>query len=514
MRHHAGHHGNDEHDDLRRQRHEIRQRRPGAQPDQAPADAEHASPRPAAVDVARVGHRCAAARQGCSRAARKRIAGRRDRERRCHHERQVGSQRPKHVEEAEDFLRAASCRRSTTPARRRSRRRSWRRPPHAQPPNPCRMIATTHDAVAMKMRSLRSSAPTAARCRKRRGPTCSRRRAARRIRPAGRRHDQSPASRHVRHRHRIAGEPARQRRRDQPGDERDPPGPVAALERQQPGKNATDAGDPAGQHHQQDRRRADQGAADQGRYRIEWQHWLSPAIFICRARRYLVHAIYRSTTTLGHSAAGALDRPFISASMQRELPERPCHGFHPDARDRGHPRAHARFIEEHVLPLESDPENFSEHENIPTERLEPVRAKAKAAGLWAPQSPKEYGGMGLPIVAWAVMYEEAARSIFGPLALNCMAPDDGNMNVLAKRRHAGAEGQVAAPDRRGQGALDLRDDRAGAGRRLRPEHDPYPRREEGRPLGHQRPQVVHHRRRRRRAFHPGRAHLGRQAARA
>ena len=61
-----------------------------------------------------------------------------------------------------------------------------------------------------------------------------------------------------------------------------------------------------------------------------------------------------------------------------------------------------------------------------------MRDKAKKAGLWAPQSPKEYGGMDLPIVAWAVMYEEAARSLFGPLAMNCMAPDDGNMNVLKK----------------------------------------------------------------------------------
>jgi acyl-CoA dehydrogenase len=88
------------------------------------------------------------------------------------------------------------------------------------------------------------------------------------------------------------------------------------------------------------------------------------------------------------------------------------------------------FIEEHVLPLEADPANFSDHENIPDERLSPVRAKARAAGLWAPQSPKAFGGMELPIVAWAVMYEEAARSLFGPLALNCMAPDDGNMNLL------------------------------------------------------------------------------------
>jgi acyl-CoA dehydrogenase len=90
------------------------------------------------------------------------------------------------------------------------------------------------------------------------------------------------------------------------------------------------------------------------------------------------------------------------------------------------------FVAEHVLPLESDPANFADHENIPHDRLEPVRAKAKAAGLWAPQSPKELGGMGLPVGAWPAVYEEAARSIFGPLAINCMAPDDGNMNLLAK----------------------------------------------------------------------------------
>jgi len=96
------------------------------------------------------------------------------------------------------------------------------------------------------------------------------------------------------------------------------------------------------------------------------------------------------------------------------------------------------FVEEHVLPLESDPANFADHENIPHERLAPVREKAKKAGLWAPQAPKEYGGMGLPIVAWAAIYEEAARSIFGPLAIHCMAPDDGNMNLLAR---AGTQAQ-------------------------------------------------------------------------
>src|SRR5665213_3303356 len=38
----------------------------------------------------------------------------------------------------------------------------------------------------------------------------------------------------------------------------------------------------------------------------------------------------------------------------------------------------------------------------------------------------------LPLVAWATVYEEAARSVFGPLAINCSAPDDGNMNLLAR----------------------------------------------------------------------------------
>ncbi len=90
------------------------------------------------------------------------------------------------------------------------------------------------------------------------------------------------------------------------------------------------------------------------------------------------------------------------------------------------------FIAEHVLPLEANPESFSDHENIPHHKLAPVREKAKAAGLWAPQSPKEFGGMALPVVAWAAIYEEAARSIFGPVAINCMAPDDGNMNLLSK----------------------------------------------------------------------------------
>lgn len=90
------------------------------------------------------------------------------------------------------------------------------------------------------------------------------------------------------------------------------------------------------------------------------------------------------------------------------------------------------FVEAHVLPLEADRASYDAHENIRVDVLAPLRDKAKAAGLWAPQMPKARGGLGLPMVGWAAFYEEANRSIFGPLAFNCAAPDDGNMNVLNK----------------------------------------------------------------------------------
>lgn len=90
------------------------------------------------------------------------------------------------------------------------------------------------------------------------------------------------------------------------------------------------------------------------------------------------------------------------------------------------------FVETQVLPLEADRANYDAHENISLDVLAPLRARARAAGLWAPQMPKERGGLGLPMVGWAAFYEEANRSIFGPLAFNCAAPDDGNMNVLNK----------------------------------------------------------------------------------
>ncbi len=90
------------------------------------------------------------------------------------------------------------------------------------------------------------------------------------------------------------------------------------------------------------------------------------------------------------------------------------------------------FIANEVMPLETDPDSFNEYHNIKLSLLGEMRAKARAAGLWAPQMPKERGGLGLTVTGWAAFYEEASRSIFGAVILNCQAPDDGNMSVLNK----------------------------------------------------------------------------------
>jgi len=91
-----------------------------------------------------------------------------------------------------------------------------------------------------------------------------------------------------------------------------------------------------------------------------------------------------------------------------------------------------RFVDEQVIPLEADPSNFDDHENIAAATLESMRARVRETGLWAPQVPKAFGGLGLDTVAMAALYEEMGRSIFGPVCFNCAAPDDGNMIVLAK----------------------------------------------------------------------------------
>lgn len=61
-----------------------------------------------------------------------------------------------------------------------------------------------------------------------------------------------------------------------------------------------------------------------------------------------------------------------------------------------------------------------------------LQSAARTAGLFAPHIPRKYGGLGLNWRDCAVIFEEAGRSLLGPQALNCAAPDEGNMHMLEK----------------------------------------------------------------------------------
>ena len=70
---------------------------------------------------------------------------------------------------------------------------------------------------------------------------------------------------------------------------------------------------------------------------------------------------------------------------------------------------------------------------------------ARAAGVLAPQAPAEFGGGGADFLTTALLLEEAGYSPLGPLALNCAAPDEGNMHLLAMTGSAGQQERYLRP---------------------------------------------------------------------
>ncbi len=105
------------------------------------------------------------------------------------------------------------------------------------------------------------------------------------------------------------------------------------------------------------------------------------------------------------------------------------------------------FVDEVVIPREAD---------VAAEpgRLETIRAElqqaARAAGVFAPRVPVEYGGLGLDWRDSAPVFEAAGRSLLGPQALNCSAPDEGNMHLLHAVGTAQQKARYYAPLARGE----------------------------------------------------------------
>ena len=86
------------------------------------------------------------------------------------------------------------------------------------------------------------------------------------------------------------------------------------------------------------------------------------------------------------------------------------------------------FIRDTVIPAEARDE-AAEAGPAP-ELREELQAAGRAAGLFAPHVGTAFGGLGLDVRGQAPVFEEAGYSLLGPLALNCSAPDEGNMHLL------------------------------------------------------------------------------------
>ncbi|HEX4443100.1 MAG TPA: acyl-CoA dehydrogenase family protein [Galbitalea sp.] len=99
------------------------------------------------------------------------------------------------------------------------------------------------------------------------------------------------------------------------------------------------------------------------------------------------------------------------------------------------------FIRGTVLPAEPKP-----GERLERAIRDRLQREATVAGVFAPHVATEFGGLGLGIQDWPVIFQEIGYSPIGPSALNCMAPDEGNMHLLEL---------VATPDQQQRYLLPL-----------------------------------------------------------
>lgn len=98
------------------------------------------------------------------------------------------------------------------------------------------------------------------------------------------------------------------------------------------------------------------------------------------------------------------------------------------------------FITEVVIPQEPSPGEF-----LDLAVRDSLRSKAREAGVFAPHVPEQWGGLGLPLSQWPAIFEAAGRSPIGPVVLNCMAPDEGNMHMLSEIATEEQKQQYLAP---------------------------------------------------------------------
>lgn len=86
------------------------------------------------------------------------------------------------------------------------------------------------------------------------------------------------------------------------------------------------------------------------------------------------------------------------------------------------------FVDKELIPMEQD--FLSKPLKSLISEIERKRELVKQMELWAPNHPKEYGGMGLDLVEHALVSESLGRSPLGHFVFGCQAPDAGNIEIL------------------------------------------------------------------------------------
>lgn len=88
------------------------------------------------------------------------------------------------------------------------------------------------------------------------------------------------------------------------------------------------------------------------------------------------------------------------------------------------------FIKKEVIPMEPEVSQKGFHTMLP--EIEKKRDMVRDMELWAPLHPKDMGGMGLPLVDVAMIFEVLGQSPLGLYIFGCQAPDAGNIEILHK----------------------------------------------------------------------------------
>jgi alkylation response protein AidB-like acyl-CoA dehydrogenase len=105
-------------------------------------------------------------------------------------------------------------------------------------------------------------------------------------------------------------------------------------------------------------------------------------------------------------------------------------------------QAVAEFMDQHVY---SNEDKMVEDEGLPVELERELQSLVKAKGLWAPNLPREWGGMGIGFIGQALVNEIIGRSVIAPRIFGSAAPDAGNAELLIIAAKPEQKKQFLAP---------------------------------------------------------------------